>query len=206
MAWQDLLRALWLFLPAYIANMSPVLSAKVAPRWKRPIDGGRVHKDGRRVLGDGKTWRGLVGGGLTAGLTALALSYLAGGIFADDDFGLHGPFRNDESDTTTSAWWAVFVFGTIVGAMALVGDAVESYAKRRLGKERGAPWIPFDQLDFVIFGLAGIAIAAPLLADGWVRDAYWDPWILGTILIGTPFLHLAVNGIGYLLKLKDVPW
>ena len=49
------LSALWLFLPAYVSNMMPVFVGG-----GRPIDGGRAWRDGRRMLGDGKTWRGLL--------------------------------------------------------------------------------------------------------------------------------------------------
>jgi CDP-2,3-bis-(O-geranylgeranyl)-sn-glycerol synthase len=194
--WHHVLHALWLFLPAFVANMSPVFTAKLVPSWKQPIDGGRIHKDGRRVLGDGKTWRGLTGGALTGGLTAVALGLLAGGLFAEQDFG-----RSLGAHPIT-----IFLFGAIVGFMALVGDAVESYAKRRLGKARGDAWIPFDQLDFVVFGLLGAVLAAPLL-PGWAMQAYFGHWlVVATLIVGTPVLHLSVNRIGYWLKLKEVPW
>ena len=88
-----------------------------------------------------------------------------------------------------------------------MGDAVKSYFKRRTGRERGKPWFPFDQLDFVVFGLAGMAAASPLLADGWVREALLGDWlVLATIIVLTPLLHFLVNVVGYLLKLKEVPW
>lgn len=197
--WQSILHALWIFLPAYVANMSPVLVAKVIPGWKAPIDGGRVAKDGQRVLGPGKTWRGLVGGTILGGVTAIAVSRgaAAWGLMEGWDYG-----RDDGS-----AAWAVFLFGAFVGFMALVGDAVKSYFKRRTGRDRGRPWVPFDQLDFVVFGLAAMAIASPLLAGGWVVDALLDDWvILTTLVVLTPLLHFLVNVIGYVLRLKEVPW
>ncbi len=192
-----ILVALWVFLPAYVANMSPVFSAKLLPWWGKPIDGGRIHKDGARVLGDGKTWRGLVGGGIAGGATALILSYAAAGIFWAADFG-----RSAGSHALV-----IFMVGFLIGLLALVGDAVESYFKRRRGKERGAPWIPFDQLDFVLFGLIGFALGTPLLAAGWVNTMLWSNWIaLTTIIVGTVGLHLLVNRIGYWIGLKEVPW
>ncbi len=44
--------AFWAMLPAYVPNNAAVLAGG-----GRPIDGGRTW-DGKRVLGDGKTWRG----------------------------------------------------------------------------------------------------------------------------------------------------
>lgn len=196
-----MLKGLWLFLPAYVANMSPVFTAKMIPRWKAPIDGGRKHADGGRILGDGKTWRGLAGGGLFGAATALLVAWLAAphgpGIFTGWDYGV--------GDGT--AWWAVAVFGGVVGLLALVGDATESYFKRRSGRKRGAPWIPFDQLDFAVFGLLGMLVAAPLLADDWIIGMFLTDWVaMATVILGTVVLHLAVNRIGYWVGLKEVPW
>ena len=50
---------LWIMMPAYLANTIAVLTGG-----KYPIDLGRIHSDGNRILGDGKTWSGLVGGTL----------------------------------------------------------------------------------------------------------------------------------------------
>ncbi len=222
----SVLKALWLFLPAYVANMSPVFTAKLLPKWSHPIDGGRMADDGERLLGDGKTWRGLVGGGFAGGWTAvfmaLAAPYFPGGLVAGWDFGKAGHCVGQAIGSAcpptdgvgsmsfqmeSVGWIAIFLFGFIVGFFALAGDAIESYVKRRTGRKRGAPWFPFDQLDFVVFGLIGMVLASFLLPAGWVTAALLHDWIiLTTILVLTPGLHLLINRIGYWLKLKEVPW
>jgi CDP-2,3-bis-(O-geranylgeranyl)-sn-glycerol synthase len=201
--WESVLQGLLFFLPAYVANMSPVFAARLVPKWNAPIDGGRVAKDGKRVLGPGKTWRGLTGGAIAGALTAVAVAWLVPpeggrGPFAGWDYGL----------ADGSSWIGITVFGAIVGFAALAGDAVKSYFKRRTGRDRGQPWVPFDQLDFVVFGLAAAFAVGPwLLADGWLLDHLLGSWwILGTIVLLTPLLHFLVNVIGYFLKLKEVPW
>ena len=225
--WESVLHGLLFFLPAYVANMSPVFVAKLVPKWSAPIDGGRNAKDGKRVLGPGKTWRGLVGGTVFGALTAVVVAWLvppfsAAGFWDGWDYSLGGypggPIGSDgercptdiacsEPDVAGASWWAVALFGAILGFAALVGDAVKSYFKRRTGRDRGKPWVPFDQLDFVVFGLAAMALASPLLADGWVREALLGDWVvLATLVVLTPLLHFLVNVIGYVLKLKDVPW
>lgn len=224
MAWASILHALLVFLPAYVANMSPVLVAKLIPGWKAPIDGGRLGKDGKRLLGPGKTWRGLAGGTVLGAVTAVVVASLVpplgmDGFFAGWDYGFNGfdgaPLGSQDPclDTAKCAFddvsplWAVALFGAVMGFMALAGDAVKSYFKRRTGRDRGKPWVPFDQLDFVVFGLLGMALASPLLADGWVAAALLDDWVvLATLIILTPLLHYLVNVIGYVLKLKEVPW
>lgn len=226
--WESVLHGLLFFLPAYVANMSPVFAAKLVPRWSAPIDGGRLARDGKRLLGPGKTWRGLAGGAVAGALTAVAIALVVppleqGGVFEGWDYG-HGGFNGSpigdrhvcpdpSSDTggdcpmRSSALWAIALFGAVLGTAALVGDAVKSYFKRRRGKDRGAPWVPFDQLDFVAFGLLAAFLASPLLADGWVRAALLHDWfVLGTIVVLTPGLHFLVNVIGYWLRLKEVPW
>lgn len=176
--------------------MSPVFTSKLLPKWSTPIDFGAVHADGERALGNGKTWRGLLGGAVSAGITALFMGLYPLPFVSDLDYGY----------TEGTPLWGLFLFGFMMGFMALSGDAIESYAKRRSGRPRGSAWFPFDQLDFVVFGLLSAFAFYPLLEGTWALDAFFDPWVLGTLIIGTPALHLSVNRIGYWLKLKDVPW
>ncbi len=80
-----------------------------------------------------------------------------------------------------------------VGAIA--GDAAGSFIKRRLGMPKGSPLFPLDQLNFVVGGLvfASLFDVRPIIE-------------IAALLVITPLGHLAVNRIGYQLKLKDVPW
>jgi CDP-2,3-bis-(O-geranylgeranyl)-sn-glycerol synthase len=57
----EVLQVLYFFLPAYLANMSPVLIGRRFGALAIPIDGGRTLW-GKRILGDHKTWRGLLAG------------------------------------------------------------------------------------------------------------------------------------------------
>jgi len=128
------LQILYFFLPAYLANMSPVL---VRP-WLRalavPIDGGMSFR-GKRLLGDHKTWRGLLAG-TVVGMIAYELQRFASEAgFAGDlvliDCAAHP-----------------LLPGLLMGLGAGVGDSVKSFFKRRLDIEPGASWPIFDQLDF----------------------------------------------------------
>lgn len=210
--WETVLRALWLFLPAYMANMAPVFVAKLFPSWNHPIDGGRVGKDGNRLLGAGKTWRGLFGGALLGGIVAYGMVWISGhwDLVRPMDFGFWAETCSGDvclAHPGHPLALRIFLFGCAMGLFALVGDAVKSYFKRRRGKQGGAPWFPFDQLDFVVFGLAAMFAFSWLLPPGWVRHALTDDWLtLATLLVLTPALHLLVNRIGYWLKLKKVPW
>ena len=57
----EVLQVLWFFVPAYLANMSPVLVQGWFQRLAAPIDGGRSFR-GKRIHGDHNTWRGLLVG------------------------------------------------------------------------------------------------------------------------------------------------
>ena len=72
---------LWLYLSGFLANTFAMMWGKWLPKtgygpW--PIDGGKVWKDGERLLGDGKTWNGLIGGSLTSGLLCMLISISMG--------------------------------------------------------------------------------------------------------------------------------
>jgi len=61
---------LWIFLPSYFANMAPVVISSLLKN-RRPLDLGRKFIDGKRVLGDNKTFEGLIFSlaiGITVGL------------------------------------------------------------------------------------------------------------------------------------------
>ena len=189
------LTALWLMLPAYLANMMPVFVGG-----GRPIDGGRDWKDGRRILGDGKTWRGLLVGPLLSAALVGILQWLSvstawGRVYGFPDWG-------------PTPWW--FVLAYFMGLGALVGDAVESFFKRRTGRVRGERWIPFDQLDFVVGSLTFAFLASWLLSlaglapNVAIRELTLER--VTAIVLLTPALHLLVNYIGYKIGAKDVPW
>ena len=62
---------IWIMMPAYLANTIAVLTGG-----KYPIDQGKNYSDGNRILGDGKTWSGLVGGTIGGiGIGYLQLNY-----------------------------------------------------------------------------------------------------------------------------------
>lgn len=167
--------AVWFFLPAGVANMSPVLAARLPliKNWRTPIDFGQAY-NGKRLLGDNKTWRGLAFGGLAGAVTGLiqyrVLTYSA-----------------------ESTGFIVLVTG-LMGLGALIGDAVESFFKRRAGVAPGEAWVPFDQIDYVIGGLVFVLpLIALSLAD------------ILRILLAYFVLHLFVGYLGYLIGLKSKP-
>jgi len=185
MGFETILQALWIIIPAYIANGSAVLVGG-----GKPIDAGKTWKDGKRILGDGKTWRGLFSGafvGLTAGFGLAA----TGKYLKTTGFSYLG-FNDFEGFPLMIPIICSLCFG------ALLGDIVESFFKRRIGKKRGEDWLVFDQLDF-IFGALLVSFIVSAILQGFDFTSY--NWFVQSfslehiivILIVTPFLHLLSN-------------
>ncbi len=153
--------------PAYVANMAPPF-VRYWKGWNRPIS--------RRWLGTHKTVLGFVVGVLAAMLVTFAQWRLAwsGSIVAYEEWPLLG-----------------LLFG--VGAMA--GDSAKSFFKRRLGVEPGRPWIPFDQLDFVV---GALVLVHTRVALTWADVA--------TILLLSFCGHIVVSHVGRWLGVKDTRW
>lgn len=175
-----LLTALWAMLPAYLPN-----SAAVVLGGGPPIDAGRT-LGGRRLLGAGKTWRGLLGGATTGVGLAVALNAL-------------NPAARAVLDVALPVFPVAALLSLPLGAM--VGDIAASFLKRRTGRNRGEPVPVMDQLDFVVGAVVLTALADP----GWFTDVFTWP-VLATVLVVTPVFHVGTNVVGYLLGLKDEPW
>lgn len=175
--------ALLFFAPAGLANAAPVFANKIPllNRWKTPVDLGR-HYRGKRILGNNKTWRGLIVGILTGTLTGIVI-YL---LFPDfvEELGLR----------ISSPLPSMAILGGVLGAGALLGDIVESFFKRQAGVSSGQPWFPFDQIDYIIGGL---------LTSSMFIELSWQQRL--AVLLVWFGLHLLSSFIGYLIGLKDEP-
>jgi len=192
MDYEIILQALWLILPAYVANASAVLVGG-----GKPVDFGKNWKDGRRILGDGKTWRGLFSGafvGMTSGFgLAVAAKYIATSDFAF--IGLN--------DFEGFPLMIIIVFSLCFGA--LLGDIVESFFKRRIGKERGQDWFVFDQLDFIVGALFLSLFVSTLLqvfdftSYNWFIKVF-SVWHILILLVLTPFFHIFANFVNKKLR------
>lgn len=175
-------QALYFALPLYLANMAPVIM-KWLPFLDAPIDGGATYK-GQRVLGKGKTWRGLVFAVIFALVAIAVQKYLYVSNVFFQELSLFDYGRSD-----------VWLLGILLGLGAIGGDALKSFFKRRRGIKSGGAWPPFDQLDFIIGGLLLGSIV------------YW-PGLEAVLIIAiiSPFLHWLTNFISFKLGIKDVPW
>ena len=174
-----ILKCFYLLLPAYFANMAPVI-VKGIGLFKFPIDFNK--KIGNKpVLGSHKTFRGLIFGVIFA-IIAAYLQFLLynRGFFAGISF------------INYQNW---LLFGFLMGLGALTGDAAKSFFKRRLGIKPGEKFIPFDQTDFVVGALVFIMPIFDLTLK-----------IFFASLILSFVLHIMVNHTAFYLKIRNEKW
>jgi CDP-2,3-bis-(O-geranylgeranyl)-sn-glycerol synthase len=176
----------WLILPAYTPNMGAAFFGKGTP-----IDFGKILWDNRRILGDGKTYKGLFFG-ISCGI-------------------LTGFFQMIAIDSNLHILFNLPLFGIdlinsliVISSLAigsLFGDIFMSFFKRRVGLKRGAAFPLIDQLDFVF----GAWILTYLTHPTWFIENFTMNVIIA-ILIITPILHIVTNMVGYLIGIKKEPW
>lgn len=165
-------QSLWFIFPAYIANASPVLL-----KGRRPLDFGK--KWGKnRILGDGKTWEGTIGGIVIGTMVGLLQIYAHNSLPAS-----LGLAKLD------------FAIVFLLAAGALAGDVAGSFVKRRFSIPRGAHLPVFDQLTFLVAALLFSSVAYRPGSD-----------MIIFLFILTPIVHWATNNVAYMLKLKSNPW
>jgi len=135
----DLLIAIYIAVPAYVANSTPVVLGGGAS-----IDRGRRLIDGRRILGTNKTIKGFAYGLLLGSLAGLAEAVL---------------FAN----------YALICVGVVASLGALLGDLFGAFLKRRLDIAPGNPLPVVDQLDFILgailftYPLLNVTVGAVLI-------------------------------------------
>ncbi|MBS3051462.1 MAG: CDP-2,3-bis-(O-geranylgeranyl)-sn-glycerol synthase [Candidatus Aenigmarchaeota archaeon] len=167
-----LLQSFWFIASAYASNGFPPLM-----RGRMPIDGGKKFR-GRRLLGDGKTWEGLIGG-IVFGVFIGSLQ-----IFGQD-------YLPPELLLPKMTFPMVFLL--TLGTMA--GDIGGSFVKRRMRMKRGDRALFLDQLGFL---LAAFLFVWP------IYKPQLDIMIVLVLL--TPIIHWLSNVLGYWIHVKRNPW
>ncbi len=214
--WADwvalLIFSLLLIAPAYFSNASMVITGG-----GRPIDGGKLFRDGRRILGDHKTVKGLKGP-LYIGIP---LSFIIFLLF----FILWQPIKDIAVQASAEGLYIlynkiyIFQYYFIGGEFplnflvlliriilasygAVIGDLVGSFLKRRFDIKSGAPFWSVDQLDFALIAILFVSI------PGFISPLFILPdiYIFIFLIILTPAVSVIANTVAYLVGLKSVPY
>jgi len=165
----NIFQVFYLMIPAYLANMAPPFTKHI--KWNLPMDFG-LSIGGVRIFGDHKTWKGFIAG--------VAVAVISGFVLE----ALYWPFE------FSAVYWSA-----LVGAGALLGDAVKSFFKRRANIKPGKSWIPFDQIDYTV---GALALGSIVFFPGWLFTFL----VVAISAVG----HVIVNHIGYYIGVRDVKW
>lgn len=130
-----------LMFPAHFANGSPVFGHRLAQNTflAKPIDD-FFPLSWRPVFGSHKTIAGFIAGPV-AGLLSLVVSYQV---------------------ISTHLQIDPFLYASVQGELAVMGDAIKSWVKRKKGVPAGLPWLPFDQIDYLLLSIPCLWLLLPL--------------------------------------------
>jgi len=165
------------FLPALIANGAPVVFIGKLVKRPRPLDRNVLFIDGKPILGPNKTLEGFIIGVASGLIVGVAYSL----IFNNVNF---------------------TIYGLTMGLGAMVGDAFNSFIKRRLSIRSGDPFIPMDQLSFIVSSYLLVKVLRIDRLCGINLGLKYFSMIVVIVLI----LHPLSNLVSYVLGLKDKPW
>jgi CDP-2,3-bis-(O-geranylgeranyl)-sn-glycerol synthase len=175
---------LYFFLPAYFANMTPPITKKlgVLNFLAKPIDFDKKFL-GKPIFGSHKTWRGAILAFFVGFLTTLFQRFL----FNFDFFKKISILDYSKIN--------IYLFATLISFGQVFGDLFFAFIKRRIGLKPGAPFLPFDQTNYVI---GAAVLLEPIYQLG---ISVWT-----VLFVLTFFLHIIVNRLGYYLKIHQAKW
>ncbi len=180
----ELISLIYFFLPAYFCNMTPPIAKRLnlLKVLDFPLDRGRLFLR-KPLLGAHKTFRGVFLGFFVGFFTAFFQKFL-----------YHFPFFQKISlldyEKINILWFAF-----LISSGAVLGDLFFAFLKRRLNLKPGAPFLPFDQTNYVIGAAILLAPTFKIPLEIWVK-----------LFILTFFLHIVVNRLGFHLKIHRAKW
>jgi CDP-2,3-bis-(O-geranylgeranyl)-sn-glycerol synthase len=154
----------------------------------QPLDRGTTFR-GRRLLGDNKTWRGILCVGLG---TAVGFLLLGGARLADAEA------RGD----ALPAGFRAFALGLAVGLSAMLAELPNSALKRQLDIRPGAQALGFPGLAFHVLDQIDVVAGAWLVLAWFVKPR--AALVLGSLLF-VYCGHQVVTLLGYLLGMRSTP-
>ena len=188
-----MVRITYTLLPVILAGVCNMILVKLPVfTWlKRPMDGGAVYRDGRRLFGDNKTWKGFLG---MIFLTGFWMWFFG---FLDTAFDwAHGLSLFDFGRFSPLEEW---IYGCLWGLGYVLFELPNSFVKRRIGIPPGRNRSGFvgnlfkfvDQADSVIgCMLFMLFFYVPTFQDGVA------------IFVAGVVIHFAINLMLYAVGLK----
>ena len=181
-----ILSCIYFFIPAFIANATPPLANtfNILNNFNKPIDGGR-EIGGVPILGNHKTWRGVICEIITCTLLTQFFIYL-------NDYYSLNIYNNIGLNVHLINTW---LLGLLLSIGIIFGDIFFAFVKRRLKLRPGTAFIPFDQTNYVIGAFIFLQPFFNLSLE------FWSALFLLTLIV-----HILFNRIGYNLGLHKAKW
>ncbi len=187
-------------LSMYITLMSPILAGILNMVWCKsrilkslaiPIDGNKKFIDGKRIFGDNKTWKGLIGYIILNIFTAC----LWGLICSVSKIEQYNFLYVNHGNTITYN----IVLGILLGLAYALCELPNSFIKRRLNIAPGKTTKGAKKILFVILDQADSVIGCVLVVHCFYKMTL--SFILAYIALGT-ITHILMNMILYFMKLR----
>lgn len=160
--------------------------------FKKPMDGGKNYRDGRRIFGENKTWKGFVGylflGTLMTFIWGLICK--ASPALASHDF-----FYMEHENTVTFN----LLTGLLIGFAYAVFELPNSFLKRRLGIEPGKTMKGWQKVLFVFLDQADSIFGCVLVVCIFHPLPVWYYFVY--VVVGA-VTHIIFNMLLYFAHLR----
>lgn len=186
---------LLLLLPLLLGGVCNMMFVKTAQfrTLAVPIDRGKTTRDGKRLLGENKTWKGFFG---MVVFTALWMACFEFAALWSQTIAANSLLKFPEEPIPTTG----LVYGMLLGLAYVIFELPNSYVKRRLNilpgtnadGMKGKFFLMLDQIDSAI----GCALVLPLMYDAYMLD------LVLFILFGA-VIHYLANLMLFLVGLKS---
>lgn len=179
-----ILSCLYFFLPAYLGNMAPPIGKKIKilEILAKPIDFNKKFLE-KPILGSHKTFRGVLLTFFIAFFTVFFQKFLY-------QFSFFQKFSLLDYSKIN-----IFLFAFLISFGTVFGDLLFAFIKRRINLPPGAPFLPFDQTNYVIGNAIFLGPIFKIKISIWI-----------CLFILTFFLHVFFNRLGYWLKIHQAKW
>lgn len=164
----------------------------IAKKWQIPMDMGTTFKDGKRIFGDNKTWKGFFGYiWLSSVMYVLWGAVSNGNIFLKE----HNYFYHAH----TNNWQYNLLIGTLLGIGYGLFELPNSFLKRRLDIEPGKTVSGISKFFFIFLDQADSIIGCAIVV--WLFYDLGISRFLTLILLGA-FTHIFINMLLYVVGLR----
>ncbi|HRR76185.1 MAG TPA: CDP-archaeol synthase [Ruminococcus sp.] len=181
-------------MPVVIAGAANMIFTKTSlyRTHNSPMDGGKIFHDGKRILGDNKTWAGFFGM-----IAATVIAQVFWGMLTSSSDALSS--RNELYKCFDNTLLFNTAAGAIFGLAYVLCELPNSFIKRRINIEpgrtaqgfKGLMFFMIDQID----SLLGVVLILALFS-GLTVSQYIQYILLGALT------HIALNTILYALKIR----